>query len=182
MSSEALRMISDVAKLIESIVTTVALVAGGVWAVIRFGFQRSLADYPVFSVGTEECEIDAEKSWLMITVVIKNTGMRMFTPGPRGIEVSVKRYAPPFAGSYSPSGFRGEDGEFVVEDQCIIDYARNSNGGFEESYYLDHDTEYREHVAVLIRRGCLYIVEASLNTGSAAGDLILEYSCHFSKG
>lgn len=169
----------DLLKVVETIVKILGVCAGAIWAVLRFGLTRPFVDYPLVTLRVEEQNIDNDLSWLTFCVTVNNMGKKRFTPGPRGIELTVKSFESPFVEGAMPVWSEGKP--IIVEEQ-LLEYAKNTKtNSFDDTYYLEAGIEYLEKSAVCVKQGRMYVVQAGLHTGNDEGDWILVWAYHYSK-
>jgi hypothetical protein len=140
------------------IIATVAIVAGGTWAYLRYRLRREDVWNLELTTRTEVLPYGPGLAILAIRLSLKNIGKVAIVPGPGGCGVSVRK-VPEGISPNSPVEWDGC--EPVVENVDVLRYARGDKPYYGHHDYLIEPTcEYHELGTVVVPTGGLYLVEA----------------------
>jgi len=168
----------DVVDIVHKIVTTIAILTAGAWALYTFVIQRTGVWNVALTVTPQIIQYSNTQKLLTVDVALKNVGkVRAKPSGKDGCLLSVRRLAGDAkaqnvlaADMRTGTLLRWQDaGESVVTD---VDMLRHYDPG---TYELEPGVEYHELEAVVLPEGSLFLVKVSFSAGTNDNDVITEY-------
>ncbi|EXI85601.1 MAG: hypothetical protein AW11_03429 [Candidatus Accumulibacter regalis] len=162
--------LKNYAELVQSVLTSFAIVAGGVWTWHHYISKRQHV-WNVDLVNTASiCTISPDRVLVCLQVEIKNVGAVPFIPGDDGLQLSIRRVDIPEFGLIEWD--RGTDiiGPIdILEKYKVADVPNYNNG-----YTLDVGAHYKERVEVALAPGCFYMLKTRLHAQNK-GEFLTDY-------
>lgn len=143
----------DWVDLILKCVSVVAIVVGGSWALYQFHLTETAAYNIQIAVSTESQPYGNDLRLLLIHAKPKNIGKVLVTPGKLGLVVTVRNV---------PEKLK----EGVVElEELPVFYTADLMKRFPDGYDLEPGVEYDEVVALVVPKGKMFAIKATLDLG-----------------
>jgi hypothetical protein len=156
----------DRADLASSAITSLGLLAAGLWALFTFVLFRSGVTNLEMTIRPQVQPLRADSRMLMIDVGLRNTGKVMVEAGAMGCRIWL-RHLPIDAEIGQPVDLDG--GNVVVDGlDLLADYDKRF------PYEIEPGAEYHEFCAVPVNRGALFSVRATFYLGGEEDDAISE--------
>lgn len=165
-----LETFATVAAIMESLATVIAVAIAGAWAYRKYCARREhLCNLNVEPTAT--ATIAGEKRALLgFEFRISNIGSRVFIPGNKGLEITVRRITTPDLGEVEWSA-----GTEVFGPNDILAKYKHGQEGYVrgEMYALDAGASYIEKCYIVVQSNELYMVQSRLHT--LDGDSLTDY-------
>jgi hypothetical protein len=160
------RLAADRADLANNAITSLGLLAAGLWALFTFVLFRSGVTNLEMTIRPQVQPLRADTRMLMIDVGLRNTGKVMVEAGAMGCRVWLRRL-PKDAEVGRPVDLDG--GDVVIEGLDLL-------AGYDKSfpYEIEPGAEYHEFCAIPVMPGALFSVRATFYLGGAEDDAISE--------
>ena len=156
----------DRADLASSAITSLGLLAAGLWALFTFVLFRSGVTNLEMTIRPQVQPLRDDSRMLMIDVGLRNTGKVMVEAGAMGCRIWL-RHLPIDAEIGQPVDLDG--GNVVVDGlDLLADYDKRF------PYEIEPGAEYHEFCAVPVKRGALFSVRATFYLGGEEDDAISE--------
>lgn len=143
----------DLAELILSVVSVIAIFAGGIWGYYQFSVTDTTTSNIQLSVSTETFKYSNEYQLLVIHVKPKNIGKVLVKPGKDGLLVTVRE----IPGNQQLGAINLE--KFPIFHKA--DLLKK----FTEGYELEPGVEYDETETLVVPKGKLYSIKTEIDLG-----------------
>jgi hypothetical protein len=165
--------ILKVSQVLEGLATTAAVIGGGLWAYYSFKRRREHLFNIRMTIGSVFEYLHNGLVLLSLSLELQNVGTKVFRPGPKGLEVSIRHLRPP---TNNGEALEWAHGISIVEDFDILapyrDPVRSDYEG--EAYSLETGCIYAEPYAIALEAGQIYMVRARL-WDRDSGDKVTTY-------
>jgi hypothetical protein len=159
---------SDRADLASKLLTSIAIIAGGAWALFRLLLFRESIPNLQMSVTYQSIPYEGETRIAVVDVLLKNAGKVMISAGGRGCRLSVWELP---TGVEVGQAIDLDGGDRLIDDIDLL-------GGYDPTlgYEILPGAEYRESGNVVVRRGTLLGIKVTFHFGGEDEDAISEYA------
>lgn len=152
-----LQRCKDWADLVLKVVSSIAIVVGGIWAYYNFVVLETTASNIQVNVTSEHWAY-GDRCLLVAHAKARNIGKVLVQAGKRGFVVTVRQFGPGLA-------------EGTVDLQKLSSVGRSVNvANYAGGYELEPGVEYVEPAVFVVVPGASYVIRAELDLGG--GDLI----------
>ena len=157
---------ADRADLANNAITSLGLLAAGVWALFTFVLFRSGVTNLEMTIRPQVQPLRADTRMLMLDVGLRNTGKVMVQAGAAGCRIWLRRL-PEDAKRDQPVDL--DSGEVVIDGlDLLADYDKRF------PYEIEPGSEYHEFCAIPVTAGALFAVRATFYLGGEEDDAISE--------
>jgi hypothetical protein len=146
----ALEKLRDLADLILKVISIVAILAGGCWAVYQFQLAENTATIMQLTLTSEVQPYGPDTRLLVLHVKPKNIGRTLVKLDKHLFSIVVRKL---------PSNFT--TGHLTLQSLPIY-HSENLMKRFSEGYELEPGLEYDELVAFIVQKGSMYSVKSTL--------------------
>jgi hypothetical protein len=143
--------------MLNKLVTTVAIVVGGFWALWIFVISRAGQWNLQLTVSPCDLPYGEGLRLLQVGVGLKNVGKIKITPGRKGCTVAVRRFD---RGLSLGASLHWEQGKPVIENVDILQVYRQQDGSYSE-YEIEPGAEYRESLNVVVPEDTVLMIETT---------------------
>jgi hypothetical protein len=156
----------DRGDLVSNVITSLGLMAAGVWALFTFVLFRSAVTNLDVTIQPQTQPFVRDTRMLMISIALRNTGKVMIKAGEEGCRLWVRRL-PTDAPVGQPIDF--DSGELLVDD---LDLLAEYDKAF--PYEIEPGSEYHEFCALPVEPNNLLAIRATFYLGGKEDDAISE--------
>jgi hypothetical protein len=156
----------DRADLVSNVITSLGLLAAGLWALFTFVLFRSGVTNLDIKIDPEVQPFLRDVRMLLVTIVLRNTGQVMIEAGSEGCRLWVRRL-PVDTPRDQPLNL--DSGELVING---LDLLAEYDKSF--PYEIEPGAEYHEFCAVPVAPGELLAIRATFYLGGKEDDAISE--------
>lgn len=143
----------DWADLLLKSISVLALILGGGWAYYQFLITDTTASNVQLTVSTEYQQLSGDGGLLLIHAKPKNIGKVSVQPGKDGFLIIVRSIDP-------------KAGPSVLDLEKLPEFYKvNLMNRFPDGYELEPGVEYDEVLALVVPKGSMYAIKATLDLG-----------------
>jgi hypothetical protein len=157
--------------IINNIMGSLGLLAGGIWVYWNFVYQRTGTWNLKMTVTPESVEYSGELRLLKINITLLNEGNTKISPGPSGCRITVRRLE---KNSAAGQLLDYNSGEVVVDELDVLRRYLRPGIGY-KMYEIEPRSEYHEVEALVVKKGDLFSIK-TVFWYKGDKDSITEYS------
>ena len=152
MNGQEVNTLSDI---IVNIVTSLAIIIGGVWGYWTFVIKRQNVWNLQITLEPEIIPYSHSKRLLVIYVILRNVGQVKVTPGPKGCQLTIWKMQ-----SDKKEGelVLPKEGEKLIEKLDIL--RKYKEKGSYWHYEIEPNCQYQEMESIVVNKGVLLAIEA----------------------
>jgi hypothetical protein len=175
-----MQKVTDLIQTVESLVTTLAIVIGGIWALREYRRRREYLWNIVIDCTKEVFPYSTGKGLLVICIDLRTIGKQVFVPGSNGLEIAIERFPSTLEskellvwGRGTPFLKKMDILEAYLDKEDIA--TGNKDYKKDDSYAIDVGSTYHETFSIVVDKGFIYLIEITLHDRQCRGDRMTEY-------
>lgn len=153
----------DRVDLVSKMLTSAAIVVGGIWALFTFDLLRTGVPSVQLAIEPKVVELASRRALVLLSIGMKNVGRVSARAGRHGCRLSV--YA---------SGLEDEVGPIDCPEQLVMEQELFGHYGPDRRVYLDPGAELHEACVLATPPGTLLLVRVDFYIAGVSGAIVTE--------